>query len=88
MELDMPDIRPINDAYASDDIRSIDMVRLGVALWDYPTWDIARRVRWAQALAARTVELFGSSLPKERGDALLTMVVTEWVRIAAASAAP
>lgn len=84
--LDMPDIRALNDAYASDETRSIDMVRLGVALWDYPSWPVDRRVRWAQALAARTVELFGSGLPPERGDALLTKVVSEWVRIAEESA--
>lgn len=80
--LDMPDIRPLNDAYKSDDTRSIDMVRLGVALWDYPSWPVSRRVAFVKALADQTVKWFGSGIAfTERGDALLSKVVDGWIQI-------
>lgn len=83
-KLDMPDIRALNDAYVSDEVRSIDMVRLGVALWDYPAWPVARRVRFVTRLAEDAMAWFGSGqiTLAERGDALLSRVVEGWVQAA------
>src|SRR5688572_33238199 len=51
----MPDIRGINDAFRDPGKRTLAMVRLGVALYDYSEWSEARRLAFAIALVLYTV---------------------------------
>jgi hypothetical protein len=51
----MPDIRAINDVFTDDSARSLAMVRLGVALWDWAMWGQERQVAYVRAVALATI---------------------------------
>jgi len=52
-EVQMPDIRGLNDAFQSDEARTLAMVRLGVALWDWREWSWEHQERFARTLGQR-----------------------------------
>jgi hypothetical protein len=60
----LPDLRPINDGpWSSDRARTDALLPVMAALWDWSTWDDARRVRWASIVALETVRQIIAELP-------------------------
>lgn len=55
--VDFPDIRPINDAaWDNDNQRTAHMVPVMEALWNWPSWNIARRITFVERLVKRINE--------------------------------
>jgi hypothetical protein len=54
--VDLPDLRPLNDArWSSDEARTKNVVPVVVALWDWPEWGAERRQRFVLRLAELTI---------------------------------
>lgn len=56
IQLDRPEVRPLNDAPWPDDVvRTEQMLRLAPLLEAWPGWGNEKRVAWVKAVALRTV---------------------------------
>lgn len=60
----LPDLRPLNDAcWSSDKVRTAALLPVMAAMWDWANWSTARRTRWAELVAIRSVQQMVSELP-------------------------
>lgn len=53
----LPDLRPLNDAYwSSSKVRTLHLLRVMSALWDWAEWSLDRKAAWAKKVVLGTVQ--------------------------------
>lgn len=71
----LPDLRPLNDAFLSDDAARTDaLLPVMAALWDWTAWSPERRQSWTRRIVIETVRRLIAELPG------LSSVVTQQCR--------
>ena len=60
----LPDIRPINDAFTDNKVRTEFLLPVMAALWDWSFWSNEKKQRWITKVVIRTVQEIISELPK------------------------
>lgn len=54
-EINTLDKRRLNDRFTSDQARTVAMLPMMVALWDWTAWSVEQQAEWTQRIARRTI---------------------------------